>query len=64
MSEGLAGPSGSEEKEAEQYTFICKIHKPKTDTISVAELMKRNHRDPQKTPSKPGMHRRAFDDDL
>ena len=65
VSEELAGPSGSEEKEAEQtYTFICRIYKPKTDAISVAELMKRNHRDPQKTPSKPGMHRRVPDDDL
>ena len=64
VSEELAGLSCPEEKEAEQYTFICRIYKPKTDAISVAELMKRNHRDPQKTPSNPGMHRRAFDDDL
>ena len=64
VSEELAGLSCPEEKEAEQYTFICRIYKPKTDAILVAELMKRNHRDPQKTPSNPGMHRRAFDDDL
>jgi len=64
VSEELAGLSCPEEKEAEQYTFICRIYKPKTDAISVAELMKRNHRDPQKNPSNPGMHRRAFDDDL
>lgn len=65
VSEELVEPSGSEEKEAEQfYTFICELYMPETDAISVAELMKRNHRDPQKTSSKPGMHRRVPDDDL
>ena len=58
VSEELVEPSENQNQE------ICYDLTPKTDAISVAELMKRNHRDPQRTPSKPGMHRRVPDDDL
>gem|GEM_PF-2021060 len=59
VSEELVEPS-----ENQDQIEICYDLMPETDAISVAELMKRNHRDPQKTSSKPGMHRRVPDDDL
>jgi len=59
VSEELVEPS-----ENQDQIEICYDLMPETDAISVAELMKRNHRDPQKTPSKPGMHRQVPDDDL
>ena len=59
MSEELVEPSENQNQE------ICYDPTPvDTKQVTVAELIKRNQQDPQRTPSKPGMHRRAFDDDL